>query len=141
MALLSAPYMRPIIYSMEAILANDLDPFAELKYLLEEILILGIPKDLLFVEPNMVYFTDCIWYDFTVKHSILIDGEVKPLDIRFLLTISCGKVTLATITLFDNKTEIYKSFDEFGSIYNNYIDVSLLVKEKIHTFLPFTRFC
>jgi hypothetical protein len=140
MALLSAPYMRPIIYSMEAILANDLNPFAELKYLLEEILILGIPKGLLFVEPDMFHLKDCIWYDFTVKHSLLINGEVKTLDIKFLLTISCGKVTLATITLVDNTTEIYKSFDEFGSIYNNYIDVSLLVKEKIHTFLPFTRF-
>jgi len=133
MALLSAPYMRPIIYSMEAILANDLNPFAELKYLLEEIVILGIPKDMLFVEPNMLHLKDCIWYDFTVKHSILINGEVKKVDIIFMLTIFCGKVTLATMTMFDITTQIYKSFDEFGSIYDNYIDISLLVKEKINT--------
>ncbi len=136
MSLLSAPYMRPIIYSMEAILTNDLNPFAELKYLLEEIVILGIPKGMLFIEPNMFHLKDCIWYDFIVKHSILINGEVKKVDITFLLTISCGKVDLTTVTIFDNTTEIYKSFDEFGSIYDNYIDISLLVKEKINTFLP-----
>ena len=133
MDLLIAPLIRPEILSLDRILEMELDPFESLKYLLEEIVILGIPKGIQFTEPKF-YPKDCICYDFTVKHSILINGEVKTVDITFMLTISCGKVAVTTKTMFDKTTEIYKSFDEFGSIYDNYIDISLLVKEKITLF-------
>ncbi len=137
MALLTAPFMRPIIYSLEAILEKDLDPFEQFKYLLEEIVILGIPKGLQFTEPNLAYLSNCIFYDFTVKHTILIKGEQKSVEIRFGLSITRSKVIVTTRTIFDNRTEIYSSIDEFDSVYKDYVEISHLVKKKI---LHFVRF-
>jgi hypothetical protein len=135
MALLYAPLQRPIIYSIEDILARELEPYANLKYLLEEIVILSIPKGLVFVEPNMMCFTDTIFYDFTVKHCILIDGLCKSVDINVLITITYASVTVKIRSVYDAKTEIYKCVRDYMSIEDNYIDISLFVKQKIQLFI------
>jgi hypothetical protein len=135
MALLYAPLQRPIIYSIEAILTKELDPYANLKYLLEEIVILSIPKGLVFVEPNMMCFTDSIFYDFTIKHPILIQEKEKMIDIRVVITITYNNVSVKITTIYDSNTEIYKCVNGFMSVENNYIDISLFIKEKIQLFI------
>jgi hypothetical protein len=135
MALLYAPYMRPIIYSMETILARELNPYENLKYLLEEIVILSIPKGLVFVEPNMTCFADFIFYDFTVKHTISIQGQEKPIDINVFINITYTHVIVKITSIYDDRTEIYKCVRDFMSIENNYIDISLFIKEKIMLFI------
>ncbi len=135
MALLCAPYMRANIYSMEAMMHNDLKPYEKLKYLLEEIVILSIPKGVMFVEPSMLCLKDIIFYDFIVKHYILIQGQEKTIDIKVFITITDDNVQVKIKSVYDNQTEIYTCFNNFISIKKNYIDISIFIKEKITLFI------